>query len=202
MEEKIALAQAVIVEGKYDKIRLSPLLDALILTTDGFRVFRDKEMCALIRRLAHSCGIVLLTDSDGAGFQIRNYLTKIARGGEITHVYIPDVPGKERRKPQPGKEGKLGVEGIDPALLREAFARAGLLGHVPKEGPGITRQDLYDLGLTGGADSRALRYALLARLNLPARLSTGALLPVLNQVITREEFLSLAGSLGQTAKQE
>jgi len=202
MEEKIALAQAVIVEGKYDKIRLSPLLDALILTTDGFRVFRDKEMCALIRRLAHCCGIVLLTDSDGAGFQIRNYLTKIARGGEITHVYIPDVPGKERRKPQPGKEGKLGVEGIDPALLREAFARAGLLGHVPKEGPGITRQDLYDLGLTGGADSRALRYALLARLNLPARLSTGALLPVLNQVITREEFLSLAGSLGQTAKQE
>jgi len=202
MEEKITLAQAVIVEGKYDKIRLSPLLDALILTTDGFRVFRDKEMCALIRRLAHSCGIILLTDSDGAGFQIRNYLTKIARGGEITHVYIPDVPGKERRKPQPGKEGKLGVEGIDPALLREAFARAGLLGHVPKEGPGITRQDLYDWGLTGGADSRALRYALLARLGLPARLSTGALLPVLNQVITREEFLSLAGSLGQAAKQE
>jgi len=202
MEEKITLTQAIIVEGKYDKIRLSPLLDALILTTDGFRVFRDKEMCALIRRLAHSCGIVLLTDSDGAGFQIRNYLTKIARGGEITHVYIPDVPGKERRKPQPGKEGKLGVEGIDPALLREAFARAGLLGHVPKEGPGITRQDLYDWGLTGGADSRALRYALLARLSLPARLSTGALLPVLNQVITREEFLSLAGSLGQAAKQE
>lgn len=201
MEEKITLAQTVIVEGKYDKIRLAPLLDAVILTTDGFRIFRDREMCALIRRMAHSCGIVLLTDSDGAGFQIRSYLAKISHGGQITHVYIPDVPGKERRKSQPGKEGKLGVEGIDPALLREAFARAGLLGHTPKEGNQITRQDLYDWGLTGGPDSRALRYALLARLGLPARLSTSALLPVINQIINREEFMELAASLGRTAEQ-
>lgn len=202
MEEKITLSQAVIVEGKYDKIRLTPLLDALILTTDGFRVFKDREMCALIRRLAHSCGIVLLTDSDGAGFQIRNYLTKIARGGRITHVYIPDVPGKERRKSQPGKEGKLGVEGIDPVLLREAFARAGLLGHAPNESGGITHQDLYDWGFTGGQDSRTLRYALLERLDLPARLSTGALLPVINRILTREEFIELAASLGREAKED
>ena len=187
MDERIALSQAVIVEGKYDKIRLESVVDALILTTDGFRIFRDKEMRALVRALADRCGIVVLTDSDAAGFRIRALLSGIAGKGKLTQVYIPDIFGKEKRKSRPGREGKIGVEGVDRALLREAFAKAGLLpaGTPPHLGD-ITRQDLYELGLTGGPGSSALRRALLLKLGLPQRLSTSAMLPVLNHITDRK----------------
>ena len=126
--EKITLREAVIVEGKYDKIRLESLVDALILTTDGFRIFTDKDMCALIRRLASTCGIVVVTDSDAAGFKIRAHIANIAKDGEVAHVYVPDVLGKERRKDKPGAEGKLGVEGMDTRSLEAAFRAAGIIG--------------------------------------------------------------------------
>lgn len=191
MRGRIALRQAVIVEGKYDKIKLEALVDGLILTTEGFRIFKDPEMRELLKRLAHGPGIVILTDSDAAGFKIRKYVSDLAAGGDVTQVYIPDVLGKERRKPRPGKEGKLGVEGIDAETLRESLFRAGLLGKDARPADPITRQDLYEAGLSGGENSRALRRALLARLGLPARLSSSAMVPVLGVLVTREQFLEL-----------
>lgn len=193
MGDKIRLRQAVVVEGKYDKIRLEALVDALILSTDGFGVFNDKELRALIRRLAQACGVVVLTDADAAGFRIRAFIADIARDGAVTHVYIPDIYGKEKRKARPGREGKLGVEGVGADILREAFTRAGLLGEdsAPTGREALTRADLYELGLTGGANCGALRRALLARLALPARLSTNAMLPVLGRLCTKSELESL-----------
>lgn len=200
MPEKIVLRQAVIVEGKYDKIRVEAVVDALVLATDGFRVFKDPQMRALIREMAMGPGIIVLTDSDAAGFKIRACLSDIARGGSVTQVYIPDIPGKERRKARPGKEGKLGVEGIDAALLRAAFEQAGLAS-APQPEAGITRLDLYELGLTGGPDSGALRRRLLARLGLPARLSSGAMLQVLCRRVTRAELAGHVEALLQEGGQ-
>jgi len=196
VKQRIAFSQAVIVEGKYDKIRLEAVVDALILPTDGFRIFKDPDMRALIRRLAHGAGVVILTDSDAAGFKIRKYVGDIARGGKVTQVYIPDVFGKEKRKPRPGKEGKLGVEGIDGDTLRQALRRAGLLGDdEPARKDPLTRQDLYEAGLTGSENSQAQRRRLLKRLELPVRLSSSAMLPVLGALVTRGEFLALVEEL-------
>lgn len=187
--ERIRLRQAVVVEGKYDKIRLEAVVDALILTTDGFRIYKDRERRALLRSLAETRGLIVLTDSDSAGFRLRGHIAGIAGQGQITHVYIPDVFGKERRKRAPSAEGKLGVEGMDPGVLREAFRRAGVLeDDVPPKRDPITRQDLYEDGLTGGRDSARLRRELYARLGLPARLSTAAMLELLNHMLTREEY--------------
>ena len=192
--EKLKLAQAVIVEGRYDKIRLEAVADALILTTDGFGVFRDRELRGLIRRLARTCGIVILTDSDAAGFKIRAYLSDIARGGQVYQAYIPDVTGKERRKARPGREGKLGVEGFGPAALREALERAGLApGDVPRTG--LSRLDLYEAGLTGAPGSSELRRRLARRLGLPQRLSASALLAVLDRMLTPAQLAVLAQEL-------
>lgn len=187
--EKIKLPQAVIVEGKYDKIKLESLIDGVILTTNGFRIFKDKEMQRLIRTLAKTCGIVVLTDSDAAGFQIRAMLSGIVWEGEIINVYIPDILGKEKRKRRPSAEGKLGVEGMETAVLKDAFKRAGVL-ETPKDpkAPLITRMDLYEDGLCGGDRSAFLRRELYLRLGLPARLSTGAAIPLLNHILTREEY--------------
>lgn len=190
--DRLRLKQAVIVEGKYDKIRLESLIDGVIITTNGFRIFRDKEMQRLIRSLAKTCGIIVLTDSDAAGFRIRAVLSGIVWEGEIINVYIPDILGKERRKRKPSAEGKLGVEGMELEILREAFDRAGILPDSGKRaGPDITRLDLYEDGLCGGENSAARRRAIYARLGLPARLSTGAALPLLNQMLTREEYKRL-----------
>lgn len=194
--EKLRLTQAVIVEGKYDKIKLEALVDSVILTTNGFRIFKDKEMQRLIRSLAKTCGIVVLTDSDAAGFQIRALLSGIVWEGEIINVYIPDILGKERRKRKPSAEGKLGVEGMEPEVLREAFDRAGISvnGRKAPKDP-ITRLDLYDDGLCGGENSAQLRRSLYEKLGLPARLSTGSAIPLLNQILTRREYKKLISEL-------
>lgn len=199
--EKLHLTQAVIVEGKYDKIKLEALIDSVILTTNGFRIFKDKDMQRLIRSLAKTCGIIILTDSDAAGFRIRAQLLGIVNEGEITNVYIPDVLGKERRKHRPSAEGKLGVEGMELQVLREAFDRAGVAASEKKFGPHpVTRFDLYDDGFCGGQNSAGLRRELYKRLGLPERLSTGAAIPLLNQILTRDEYKKLAVEIKESAQ--
>lgn len=188
----IHIAQAIVVVGKYDKIKLSSILDAVILVTNGFRIFRDPEKMALIQYYARTTGVIVLTDSDRAGFQIRNYLKGAVRDGKLYHVYIPDIYGKEHRKEKPSAEGKLGVEGIRKDVLLEAFAKAGVLtDEVPEKADPITRYDLYELGLSGGADSKARRKALQKRLGLPDLLSAASLLEVLNTMMTRQELQQL-----------
>lgn len=188
----IHIAQAIVVEGKYDKIKLSSILDAVILVTNGFRIFRDPEKMALIQYYARTTGVIVLTDSDRAGFQIRNYLKGAVRDGKLYHVYIPDIYGKEHRKEKPSAEGKLGVEGIRKDVLLEAFAKAGVLtDEVSEKADPITRYDLYELGLSGGADSKARRKALQKRLGLPDLLSAASLLEVLNTMMTRQELQQL-----------
>ncbi|MBR3095476.1 MAG: DUF4093 domain-containing protein [Clostridia bacterium] len=194
----IKLKQAVIVEGRYDKIKLSNLLDALILTTDGFGIFKDKEKQAFLRRLAREQGLIILTDSDSAGFLIRNFLQSALPPEQITHVYIPDLFGKEKRKRAPGKEGKLGVEGVSEQVLLEAFARAGVTADRSDAAPAqrLTTADLFALGLSGKPDSAAKRRALLQKLALPGRLSASALLRVLNGYVTKEQFETALKEIG------
>lgn len=186
----IKIKQAVIVEGKYDKIRLSNIVDTVIVPVHGFSVYRDRETAELIRTLARTRGIVILTDSDSAGFQIRNKIKEIARGGSVINVYVPDIKGKERRKREPSKQGLLGVEGIDDDIILEAFRRAGVLAEkseAPKDP--ITKADLFDLGLIGAENSAQRRAALQRSLGLPERLSANMLLEMLNVMYTRERFL-------------
>ena len=188
----IKIKQAIIVEGKYDKIRLSSLVDAVIIPTGGFAIYKDKEMQELIRSLAAKNGIIILTDSDSAGFQIRSHLRNIVKQGEIINVYIPDVFGKERRKAQPSKQGKLGVEGMTTEVLLEAFKKAGVIADesAPKSAP-ITKADLMDMGLIGGENSAIMRAELQRSLGLPELLSANMLIEILNVMYTREEFLLL-----------
>ena len=188
----IKLKEALVVEGKYDKNKLKQLVDAPVFTTEGFGVMGDKAMLGFLRTVAETRGLIILTDSDGAGFVIRNYLKGALPRDKVKHAYIPDIPGKERRKAAPGKEGKLGVEGMEPEVLLEALRRAGatLEGETPSEShTPITKTDLFDLGLTGGPDSKARRLALLKELNLPEHMSANAMLEALNILFDREEFL-------------
>lgn len=190
----IRIREAIIVEGRYDKNTLAQIVDAPILETSGFGIFHDRQRLALLRRLAETRGIIVLTDSDGAGFVIRNYLRGAIDPLQVKHAYIPDVAGKERRKRTASKEGKLGVEGMRPDVLLEALRRAGATiegEETMAAGARITKADLYAAGLTGGADSKAARQRLLAQLDLPEHLSTNALLEVLNALMTREEFQKL-----------
>lgn len=189
------ISKAIIVEGKYDKIKLESIVDALILPTDGFRIFKDKEMRALIKKLAEETGLVILTDSDGAGFIIRRHLMGLVPAHQITNVYIPDRMGKESRKSKPSKEGKLGVEGMEPQILLDALSRAGLLEHSPAPRQAITKMDLYEAGLSGRDQSRALRQKLMEHLGLPARLSAGALPAVLSRLMDRKDFFTLCQRL-------
>lgn len=195
----IHLKQAVIVEGKYDKIKLSSIIDALIITTDGFSVFKDKEKIALIKGLAEKDGVIVLTDSDSAGFKIRNYIKGCTQNGKIINIYIPDIFGKEKRKAAPSKEGKLGVEGIPSNILIEAFEKAGVTvdGAERKQNDTVTRIRLYDDGFIGQADSAEKRKKLLKFLSLPAMLSTGAMLEVLNTMFTIEEYEAAVKSIEQ-----
>ena len=193
----IHLRQAVVVEGKYDKIRLSSLIDAPILVTNGFRIFHDREQMALLRRLARQDGLLILTDSDTAGFRIRNYLKSAIPQGKLFHAYIPEILGKEPRKKQPSKEGTLGVEGMDRQILIEALQKRGVLfTEQPKPDP-VTRLDFYEAGLSGSPDSSAKRLFLLRELGLPKYLSAGALLQAVNALMTRAEFLALVQRLPQ-----
>jgi ribonuclease M5 len=195
----LKIKEAIVVEGRYDKNTLSQLVDTLILTTDGFQVFQRKDKAALLRRVAAKRGLIVLTDSDGAGFVIRNHLKGIIPQNQLKQCYIPDVYGKEKRKKTPGKEGKLGVEGMPPAVLEEALRRCGatILGEAAKERnrEEITRLDLFQAGLSGGENSAAKRKALLKRLDLPEHLSANALVQVLNTIITKEEFQAVLQEL-------
>ena len=188
--------EAIVVEGRYDKNALSQVVDAVILETDGFGVFRDGEKLALLRRLAEKRGLIIFTDPDGAGFVIRNYLKGALPPGQVKHAYIPDIYGKERRKRAPGREGKLGVEGMSPQVILDALERAGATfeDETPdvRETPraALTPADLYLLGLSGTPESAARRRALLRRLGLPERMSTKALLEVLCALYTPEELLA------------
>ncbi len=184
----LQVRQAIIVEGKYDKIKLSSLVKAVILQTNGFGIYQDKERLNLIRHYAKTTGIIIMTDSDRAGFQIRNYLKGAIGEGEVKHIYIPDVFGKEKRKTKPSAEGKLGVEGIQAEILREAFRNAGVLTEEKPNSEPITKADLYIAGLSGKPNSAEKRRMLQRELNLPENLSSTGLLEVLNATITKEEF--------------
>ena len=189
---KPKIREVIVVEGRYDKNALSQVVDAVILETGGFSVFNDREKLVFLRRLAQSRGLVVLTDSDGAGFVIRNYLKGALPRDRVKQAYIPDIPGKERRKRRGGKEGKLGVEGMAPQVLIDALRRSGATFEEDGEeakGPPITKADLYAAGLTGGPDSREKRLELLRRLELPEHLTTNGLLEALNLLMSREEFL-------------
>ena len=192
----IRIRQAVIVEGKYDKIRLSNIVDAVIIPTHGFMIYKDKETAELIRTFAKTTGIVILTDSDSAGFQIRARIREIARGGKVINVYIPDIAGKERRKREVSKEGLLGVEGIDDKVLLEAFRKAGVLceDKSPKTDP-IIKADLLELGLVGADGAAGRREELQKRLSLPRRLSANMLLEIVNVMYTRDEFFAFCKNL-------
>jgi len=186
------LREAVAVEGRYDKNTLSQVVDTLILETGGFQIFKDPDRLALLRRAAERRGLIVLTDSDGAGFLIRNRIKGAIPERFLKHAYIPDVYGKERRKKKGGKEGKLGVEGMPPAVLEEVLRRAGatFLEEEPpgaKKDPPLTKADLFAAGLSGGPDSAARRLILLKKLDLPEHMSANALLAVLNGCYSREE---------------
>ena len=190
---KPRIREGIIVEGRYDKNALSQVVDAVILTTEGFGVFRDKEKLAYFRRLAEKRGVILLTDPDGAGFVIRNHLKGALPPEQVKQAYVPDVMGKERRKRKGGKEGKLGVEGMPPEVLVEALRRAGATFEDDSNAPqraGLTKADLLEKGLIG-PDSAARRAALQQRLGLSSRLTANGLLEALDLLLTREEFDAL-----------
>ena len=186
----LQIKQAIIVEGKYDKIKLDSLVKAVIIPTHGFQIFKDPEKLELIRWYAKTTGILILTDSDRAGFKIRSYLRGAVAEGSIQNIYIPDIFGKEKRKSKPSAEGKLGVEGIDPDILREAFEKAGVFSEQIEPREPITKTDLYFAGLSGTQNSAEKRRHFQQSLGLPAVLSATALLEVLNAMMTREEFLA------------
>lgn len=196
----ISVKEVIVVEGRYDRNTLSQVFDAVIVETSGFGVFNDREKLALLRRLAEARGLVVLTDSDGAGFVIRNFLKGAIDPALVKQAYIPDIAGRERRKRAPSKEGKLGVEGMKPEVLIEALRRAGatLGGEEPaRRAGGITKATLYELGLSGGPDSAEKRRALLKELDLPEKLSANALLDVLNALYTEAELREITGSVPQ-----
>ena len=184
----IHLKQAVIVEGKYDKIKLSSIVDAMIITTEGFRIYKDKEKMALIEALAEKSGIIILTDSDSAGFRIRNHIKNCVKKGKVYNIYIPDIFGKEKRKTEPSKEGKLGVEGIPKKTLLEAFEKAGIFSEEILRNEIVTKAMLYDDGLIGQDNSAEKRRILLKELGLPEKLSTNGLIEILNSAYTFEEY--------------
>lgn len=196
MEDKIKLSEAVIVEGKYDKIKLSNILDAFIIETNGFAVFKDKTKLSFIKKLAKERGIIILTDSDHAGFMIRNYISSGVPKEQIKNVYIPDIFGKEKRKNAPSKEGKLGVEGMTKEVIVEALSKAGITSSKSVCSDPVTTVDFYDLGLTGGAGSKAKRKALCKALDLPEFLSTSSLISCINNFMTKEGFYSFCQNLG------
>ena len=196
----LKIREAIVVEGRYDKNTLSQLVDTVILETSGFGIFKDAERLALLRRLAERRGLIVLTDPDGAGFVIRNFLKGSIPPEQVKHAYVPDVYGKERRKRQGGKEGKLGVEGMRPEVLEQALRRAGATFLEETTAPAaprraITKADLFADGLSGGPDSARRRQALLKALELPERLTANALLEVLNSLYSYEEYAAAIQAL-------
>lgn len=193
----VKVREAIVVEGRYDKNTLSQIVDAPIFETRGFGIFKDKEQMALLRAVALRRGLIVFTDSDGAGFVIRNHLKSAIPNQYLKHAYIPDIPGKEKRKAAPGKEGKLGVEGMPSDVILTALKDAGATfedGTQTKSG-GISKQDLCSLGLSGGAGSSQKRLALQKKLNLPEHMSANALLQALNLLYSMDELSRLVKAL-------
>jgi len=187
----VKIREAIVVEGRYDKNTLAQIVDAPILETSGFGIMKDKQQLSLLRRVASSRGLIIFTDSDGAGFVIRNYLKGAIPASQLKHAYIPDIPGKEKRKSAPGKEGKLGVEGMRPEIILEALRRAGATFEGEENGVShhsITKQDMMELGLSGGQGSSEKRKMLLKRLDLPEHMSSNALLQALNLFYSLDEL--------------
>ena len=193
----VKIKEAIVVEGRYDKNTLSQIVDATILETSGFGIFKDKEQMSLLRRVAQKRGLVVFTDSDGAGFVIRNHIKSAIPAKFLKHAYIPDIYGKERRKTAPGKEGKLGVEGMKPEIIIDALRKAGatIEGESAEPRNQITKQDLMELGLSGGADASAKRLLLLKKLELPEHMSANAMLQVLNLLYSLDELMELVREL-------
>lgn len=191
MSGKLRIRQVLVVEGKYDAAALAGVVDGLILTTDGFGIYKNKEAQALLKELGRARGVILLTDPDAAGFRIRHFVENLVGQEHVRQAYVPAVKGKESRKEQPGKEGLLGVEGLPAATLRKAVLDAGAQPAAPRAGRAITYADLYFWGLSGTAGSREARFELLNRLGLPPRLSKRALCQVLNSLYTFEEIEAL-----------
>lgn len=188
---KIKLDSPIIVEGKYDKIRLENIFETPIIITEGFGIFKNKDKKDFIKLLAQKSGIIVLTDSDSAGIMIRNYLKSFVPNDKIINIYLPEISGKERRKSSPSKQGILGVEGIDDDIIVSAFERAGVIGTKRESNDKITKLDLYNLGIVGGEQSAKLRSEILAKLSLPTGLSATSMLEAINFLYTKEEFLKL-----------
>lgn len=193
--EKLKVKQAIVVEGKYDKIKLSAVVDAVIVCTNGFGIYNDKSTTELIKVYARTNGIIILTDSDRAGFQIRNHLKGLIPDGKMINLYIPEVFGKEKRKSAPSKEGKLGVEGINVKTLREVFERSGVLTDRTESKELITRNDFYRLGLSGKPYSSELRKKLCKALGLPCCLSTKALVDHVNAVGDKQRLIEFVENI-------
>ena len=189
--------RVVIVEGKYDKIKLTSILDAVIIETDGFAIFNDKEKQKLIRRLAETKGLLILTDSDSAGFKIRSFINGITKSENIKNVYIPDIYGKEKRKTEMSKEGKLGVEGMKTEIIMSALQKAGVFcsENEKQEGREITRTDFFEDGISGRENSSEIRKELARKLQLPERISSSALLKIINLYMTYDEYKNIVNNL-------
>ena len=193
----IKIREAIVVEGRYDKNTLSQIVDAPILETSGFGIMKDKQQLALLRKVAATRGLIVFTDSDGAGFVIRNYLKGAIPASQLKHAYIPDIQGKERRKAAPGKEGKLGVEGMHPEVILDALRNAGatIEGESANRTVGnITKQDLMELGLSGGPNSKDKRLTLLKKLDLPEHTSSNAMLQAINLLMDLDELRNIIGA--------
>lgn len=193
----VKIREAILVEGRYDKNTLSQIVDAPILESSGFGIFKDKQQLLLLRRVAQERGLIVFTDSDGAGFVIRNHIKSAIPGKFLKHAYIPDIPGKEKRKSAPGKEGKLGVEGMSREIILEALRRAGatIEEEVSEPKAEITKQDLMELGLSGGANAQEKRKQLLKACNFPEHMSANAMLQALNLLYSLEELKQILQSL-------
>ena len=194
----VKIKEAIIVEGRYDRNTLSQIVDATIFETNGFGIFKNKEQMALLRTVAQKRGLIVLTDSDGAGFVIRNHLKSAIPGAYLKHAYIPDIAGKEKRKSAPGKEGKLGVEGMRPEVILEALRACGAtFDDETQDSPrtAITKQDFVELGLSGGTDSSVKRLCVQKAMNLPEHMSANALLQALNLLMTADELRNLVTTL-------
>ncbi len=187
----VKIKEAIVVEGRYDRNTLSQIVDAPIFETNGFGIFKDKAQMALLRQVAQRRGLIVFTDADGAGFVIRNHIKSAIDGRYLKHAYTPDIFGKERRKAAPGKEGKLGVEGMRPEIILDALRKAGATFEneaTAVEGTAITKQDMMALGLSGGPNSAEKRQKLLKKMNLPTHTSANALLQALNMLYSLDEL--------------
>lgn len=188
----IKIKEAIVVEGVYDQNKINQLVDATVITTNGFRIYKDKKKIELIRRFASKTGIIIFTDSDRAGFQIRNYVKNLVGNKNVKHAYIPDIKGKERRKSEPSKEGFLGVEGVSDEIIINALKSAGVTEQKPLHDIKlITKTDLFADGFSGGANSKLLRDRLLKKLELPTRISVNMMLDVLNCIYSYDEYKNM-----------